>query len=636
VNWQIASFLLMCVVLAAGFAWYERSRPPAKVLSLVAALAALATVGRIAFAPIPNVKPTTDIALFAGYALGPVPGFAVGAVAALASNVFFGQGPWTPWQMVGWGGAGLLGGLVAWAFGRDLGRWPLAGACALAGALFGVLLDGYQWVQGAEQDLAHYLAIAATSLPYNAAHVIGNVGFCLLLGPTFVRALTRYRRRFSVHWAPAAAGLLLALALLLGAAAPPGARASSSSSNAVSYLRASQNADGGFGGARGQSSTGLHTGWVALGFAAGSVNPADVSAGGNSIVDYLRSRAASLSDIGEIERTVLALDASGVDARSFGGRDLVAAIERRRSRNGSWKGNNGWTAFGVLALDATGGSGVKRSARWLARQQNGDGGFGFRPHAASDVDDTGAALQAFAAAGLRGSRAAKRALRFLRVVQNGDGGFGLLRGQSSNAQSTSWAVQGMVAMGRRQSGFSKKRGRTPLRYLRSLQAADGSVRYSRTSTQTPVWVTAQALDAFRLRAFPVAAPLRAARAAVPRPGSSGDDGGTGAGSGGGSGSGAPRGKKPAAGGGKKADPAPRASSGSAPPEAAATPTGPAGPTGTAGSSAPPATDTDRTADEVMNMFGGDGGGGSPWAIALVGGVAALAVWRLVRRRRTST
>src|SRR3954454_8189308 len=101
------------VVLAAGVAWYERSRPTAKVLSLVGALAALATVGRIAFAPIPNVKPTTDLALFAGYALGPVPGFAVGAVAALASNVFCGQGPWTPCQMVGWGAAGLLGGLLS-------------------------------------------------------------------------------------------------------------------------------------------------------------------------------------------------------------------------------------------------------------------------------------------------------------------------------------------------------------------------------------------------------------------------------------------------------------------------------------------------------------------------------------------
>ncbi|MEA2413235.1 MAG: energy-coupling factor transport system substrate-specific component, partial [Thermoleophilaceae bacterium] len=373
-NWQIASFAVLMVVLAAGFAWYERSRPPAKVLSLVAALAALATVGRIAFAPIPNVKPTTDIALFAGYALGPVPGFAVGAVAALASNVFFGQGPWTPWQMVGWGGAGLLGGLVAWAFGRDMGRWRLAAFCALAGALFGMLMDGYQWVQGAGQDLDHYLAISATSLPYNVAHVVGNIGFCLLLGPTFVKALSRYRRRFSVHWAVSASAALIAAVSL---AAPQTAEATSPSARAVAFLRSAQNSDGGFGGARGQSSTGLHTGWVALGFAGAGVNPGDVVRGGNSIVDYLRSRAGSLNDIGELERTVLALDSAGVSARSFAGHDLVAAIEHKRSRNGSWKGNNGWTAFGVLALKATGGSGVGRSAHWLARQQNRDGGFGF-------------------------------------------------------------------------------------------------------------------------------------------------------------------------------------------------------------------------------------------------------------------
>ena len=64
-----------------------------------ATLAALAALGRVAFAPLPNVKPTTDIVLIAGYALGGAPGFVVGAVAALASNLFFGQGPWTPWQM---------------------------------------------------------------------------------------------------------------------------------------------------------------------------------------------------------------------------------------------------------------------------------------------------------------------------------------------------------------------------------------------------------------------------------------------------------------------------------------------------------------------------------------------------------
>ncbi len=103
-SWPLASFGVLAVGLALGFAWYERSRPPARVLALVSALAALAVVGRIAFAPLPNVKPTTDIVLFAGLSLGGAPGFMVGAVAALVSNLFFGQGPWTPWQMAasGW------------------------------------------------------------------------------------------------------------------------------------------------------------------------------------------------------------------------------------------------------------------------------------------------------------------------------------------------------------------------------------------------------------------------------------------------------------------------------------------------------------------------------------------------------
>ena len=103
------------------------------MLALVATLAALAALGRIAFAPIPNVKPTTDIVLLAGYVLGGAPGFAVGAVAALASNLFFGQGPWTPWQMAAWGGR-RPGGALPRASGRaGLGPRPLAAACASPG-----------------------------------------------------------------------------------------------------------------------------------------------------------------------------------------------------------------------------------------------------------------------------------------------------------------------------------------------------------------------------------------------------------------------------------------------------------------------------------------------------------------------
>jgi energy-coupling factor transport system substrate-specific component len=589
-SWQLASTLLLTFVLALGFLWFERSRPPAKVIALVAALAALATVGRIAFAPIPNVKPTTDIALFAGYALGPVPGFMVGSVAALVSNIFFGQGPWTPWQMFGWGFAGVLGGVLALVAGRELGRIPLAAACALAGLLFGALMDLYQWTQGATHDLAAYLAWSATSLPYNLAHIMGNIAFCLLLGPTFVQSLRRFRRRFEMRWLPAAAAVLVALAVVTA----PTAQASPTS-RAASYLKRAQNSDGGFGGAPGAGSTQLHTGWAALGLAATGVNPADVSKGGNSVVDYVRAHAGSLNDTGDLERAIITLRASGVSVRSLAGRDLLAELLKRRSRNGSWSNNNTWTSFGILSLKASGGGGVSRSARWLARRQNRDGGFGFQPHAASTADDTGAALQALGAAGRRGSKGVKRAVGYLRRARHGDGGWGQMRPQASNSQSTAWAVQGLVAVGR-------SPGRKPLAYLRSLQGGDGSIRYSRASRQTPVWTTAQALDALRLKAFPLRAPARAAHSSH----------------------GSAKGAAPA-----KAKRPPAAKAERPKPRAAAPATdAPSATTPQAASAA-----ARRTAATLEH---GSGDGGFAWGAAIAAGavaaVAAFALWRLVKRR----
>src|SRR5262249_60206736 len=140
-NWQLGVLLVLAVTLLGGFVWYERSRPPAQVVGLVAALAALAVAGRIAFAPIPNVKPTTDIVLLAGYALGGAPGFAVGALSGLVSNFWFGQGPWTPWQMAAWGMTGLIGAGLALATGRRIGRIGLAVVCAAAGFAFGAGMD---------------------------------------------------------------------------------------------------------------------------------------------------------------------------------------------------------------------------------------------------------------------------------------------------------------------------------------------------------------------------------------------------------------------------------------------------------------------------------------------------------------
>lgn len=522
-SWQAASLAVLAVVLLGGFLWYERRRPPARVLALVAAMAALAVVGRLAFAAIPNVKPTTDIVLFAGYALGPVPGFAVGAITALVSNVFLGQGPWTAWQMAAWGGVGVAGAALARAVGgRELGRVWLALACGVAGLAFGAILDVYQWTLAARQDLPTYVAVSGSSLPYNLAHAIGNVAFCMLIGPAFVRALRRYRRRFEVRWdeparvaaGGASAAVLAALAVAAALTAAPAERAgaaASPSTKAVRYLARVQNRDGGFGGGRGQSSSQLFTGWSALGLAAARRNPRDVARrGGHAATTYLR-RAGSIDDIGELERTILVLRVSGLSARRFRGRDLVAELMRRRGGDGSWRANVAWTAFGVFALRAVGdpaGSGsVQKAAGWIERAQNGDGGFGFVASAGSDVDDTGAALQALAAAGRSRAATVRRTVGYLRRVQGSDGGFGQSEGRSSNAQSTAWAVQGLVAAGIRPESV----GSDPLRYLLRLQRRDGHIAYSRSSDQTPVWVTAQALTALRRRPFPIAAVPRKKR-----------------------------------------------------------------------------------------------------------------------------
>jgi energy-coupling factor transport system substrate-specific component len=527
-TWELASAATIAAALVAGFAWYERSNPSSKLLAAVAALAAVAVAGRVVLAPVPNVQATTDVVLLAGYALGAGPGFAVGAVGALVSNFFLGQGAWTPWQMLGWGAIGVGGAALGRLAGRRVpSRWLLVPACAIAGFAFGAWMDLFTLTTfAAERSGDSYLVIATASFPFNVAHAVGNVLLALALGPELVRLLLRYRRRLEVRWhaagspmrkLPARNVAAVALVVALAPMASPGDARAAKLGGAVPYLEHAQNADGGFGSAPGQRSSQLITGWTAVGLEAGGRNPLDVRRRGRSVIGFMRRHAGSLDEDGEIERTILALRGAGKSARRFAGRDLVATLARRQRSDGSFAGQVNWTAFGILALRAAGrpakSRAVQRAAGFVVGEQSPDGGFSFAgASGASDADDTGSVLQALAAAGRARSKAVARALSYLRHHQNDDGGFGQLSGSRSNAQSTAWAVQGIVAAGREPARFRTRGSRSPLGYLASLQQSDGSFRYSRTSTQTPVWVTAQAIAALRRRPLPLE-PVRRVRSA---------------------------------------------------------------------------------------------------------------------------
>jgi energy-coupling factor transport system substrate-specific component len=519
--WQAASFALLAVVVVGGLVWYERSRPSSRVIALVAALAALAVAGRLVLAPIPNVVATTDIALITGFALGGAPGFAVGALAAPVSNLWLGQGPWTPWQMAGWGLCGLAGAALAASSGRRMGRLGLALSCAAAGFAYGALLDLSTMVTyGGEQSLDRYLALSARGIPFNVAHATGNFVLALAAGPALVRMISRYRDRLEFTWQPAPTaerpaigarasmegrsavlGVVLALVVALAFAAP--AARAGTSADARHYLERQQNSDGGFGATPGSRSNPGMTAWSMLGLSSAGRNPLDLRRRGNSPVDYLRTHVDGIRSATDLERTILALAAAGVSPYGFGGHDLVAALRAERDGNGSFSAQVNITAFAVFALRSVSAPDdeLDRSAAWLRRARNRDGGWGFRPDAPSDADSTGAALQAIGAAGSPG-KAGADGVRYLRRAQLSDGGFPLASGGSSNSQSTAWAVQGAIAAGTNPASIVTN-GRDPLSYLAAQQAADGHYRYSAATDQTPIWVTAQALLAVNRRAFPL-------------------------------------------------------------------------------------------------------------------------------------
>ena len=196
----LSLLLVACALVTAGFAWLESGTGSAKEVALVAVLGGVAAAGRVLFAAVPGVQPVTVVVVAAGAALGARVGFAVGAVAALVSNFYLGQGIWTPWQMLAWGGCGVAGALCARLIRS---RWAFAALCFALGFAFSSAMDLWYWYSFWPHTWEALTLVYARGVWFSAAHAVGNVVFALAIGPELRRLLERYGRRLRVEvaWA---------------------------------------------------------------------------------------------------------------------------------------------------------------------------------------------------------------------------------------------------------------------------------------------------------------------------------------------------------------------------------------------------------------------------------------------------
>ena len=492
-SWQIGSLVVLVCALGGGIFWYEKSKPPSQIVALVAVLAALAVAGRIVLAPIPNVVATTDVVFFAGYALGPAPGFAVGALGGLVSNFWLGQGAWTPWQMVGWGMTGIAGGIFWWMTRGNAGRLKLAIACGLAGLVFGAWMNLQSMVSyGGDMSLERYLALEARAIPFDLAHITGNVIFALAAGPAMVAALRRFRERFEWQAVVPAVSMLVLCVIVGGIALKPDLASAESSrvTQAKDWLSAQVNPNGGFGIEPGDASSLEMTTWAMFGLGKTGKDIEKVkSANGSTPVDYLRNNRGNIDHASILAKAILALKAVNANPRSLGGVDLVKKLQQKVKDNPTSGGRINTAAFTIMALRVVkvDRSEVDDTERWICKSQKNDGGWGISADAKSDVDSTGAALQVVGGTGFKGN-----AIGYLRAEQTNNGGFGNGFG-GTNSQSTSLAIQGMMGADYAVSNMNNG-GNTALDYLERHQKDAGYIAYDGSSgSASSVWVTAQAL-----------------------------------------------------------------------------------------------------------------------------------------------
>ena len=182
--------MLSVILFLCGF---DRKKTGTRRLILISVMIALSVVGRF----FPLFKPVTAFAVIAGMYFGAEAGFLTGSFSALISNFYFGQGPWTPFQMFAWGILGFAAGVMEKPLKKS--RVMLYGYAFLSGILYSLVMDIWTvlWELG-EFSVEVYLAKMLTALPHTLLYAVSNVIFLLLFARPFGEKLERVKLKYGV------------------------------------------------------------------------------------------------------------------------------------------------------------------------------------------------------------------------------------------------------------------------------------------------------------------------------------------------------------------------------------------------------------------------------------------------------
>lgn len=193
-------FISLCVTVLSClpvFIRFERKETGTKSLVLISAMTALSVLGRVLFTPIPGFKPVTAMVVITAMYFGAEAGFMTGALSAVISNFYFGQGPWTPFQMFSWGLLGLIAGLISEPLKRN--KLLLAIYAAFSGVLYSVIMDVWTvlWADGTF-NITRYAAAIIAAAPFTVIYAVSNIIFLLLFSKPIGKILDRIKTKYGL------------------------------------------------------------------------------------------------------------------------------------------------------------------------------------------------------------------------------------------------------------------------------------------------------------------------------------------------------------------------------------------------------------------------------------------------------